>query len=103
MDERENPTPFRVGIKMNFGKLPTNQTLKYNTHVINIMLELGDGHRIIDMNMYHLLRKAEDGLCSDIVPQGLRECTPAEIRNSVVEAGRSQWTLVIGSSLAENL
>ena len=53
------------------------------------MSELGKG-RMNNMNMYHLLRKAEDGLCSDIVPQGLRECTPAEIRNSVVEAGKSQ-------------
>ncbi len=61
------------------------------------MSELGKGC-ITDMNMYHLLRKAENGLCSDIVPQGLRECTPAEIKNSVVEAGRDQLTLVIGSS-----
>jgi hypothetical protein len=57
------------------------------------MSELGKG-RIIDMNMYHLLHKAENGLCSDIVPQELRKCTPVEIRNSVCEAG-SQLTLVM--------
>jgi hypothetical protein len=38
-----------------------------------------------DMSLYHLLRKAGNGL-SDILP---RECTPAEIKNSVAEAGKS--------------
>jgi len=51
------------------------------------MLELGKG-RITDMNMYHLLRKAENGLGSDIVLQELQEFTLVEIRNSVVEARR---------------
>ena len=55
------------------------------------MSELGKG-RITDMNMYHLLRKAEDGLCSDIVLREPQECTLAEIRNSVVEAGRGHST-----------
>ena len=55
------------------------------------MSELGKG-RITDMNMYHLLRKAENGLCSDIVLREPQECTPVEIRSSVVEAGRGHST-----------
>jgi len=60
------------------------------------MLELGKG-RMNNMNMYHLLRKAENGLCSDIVLREPQECTPVEIRNSVVEAGRGHptcWVVV---------
>jgi len=57
------------------------------------MLELGkiEG-RAKDMNPYQSPRKAETGLSSDIVQQELREFTPAEIRSSVVEAGRDYWT-----------
>ena len=44
--------------------------------------------RAKNMNPYQSPRKAETGLSSDIVPQELREFTPAEIRSSVVEAGR---------------
>ena len=62
------------------------------------MLELGKG-RITDMNMYHLLRKAENGLGSDIV---LQEFTLVEIRNSVVEARRDHINLLGGSSQNEN-
>ncbi|HEX9845488.1 MAG TPA: hypothetical protein VGA92_03375 [Candidatus Nitrosotenuis sp.] len=40
------------------------------------------------MNSYLLPCKAETGLSSDRLPQELRECTPVEIRSSVVEAGR---------------
>ncbi|WP_179372466.1 hypothetical protein [Nitrosopumilus ureiphilus] len=77
-------------------KIKYNQIFKYYTCVINNMLELGKYGRINNMNMYHLLRKAENGLCSDILLREPQECTPVEIRNSVVEAGRSQLTLVIG-------
>jgi hypothetical protein len=54
------------------------------------MLELGkvEERRGIDMNFYLLPCKAETGLSSDRLPQGLRECTPVEIRSSVVEAGK---------------
>ena len=62
------------------------------------MLELGKG-RITNMNMYQSLRKAETGLCSNILLWEPQECTPVEIKNSVCEAGRSQLTLVVGSSL----
>ena len=65
---------------------PTNHVLKYNTSAISHMLELGKG-RMNNMNMYHLLRKAENELCSDIVLREPQECTPVEIKNSVVEAG----------------
>lgn len=44
--------------------------------------------RSTDVNLYHLLRKAENGLGSDILPQELREFTPVEIRSSVAEAGK---------------
>jgi hypothetical protein len=39
----------------------------------------------IDMSLYHLLRKAGNGLASDILS---RECTPADIKSSVAEAGK---------------
>ena len=47
----------------------------------------------IDTNFYLLPCKAETRLSSDILPQELRECTPVEIRNSVVEAGKRYWTV----------
>ena len=59
------------------------------------MLELGNG-RINNMNIYHFIRKAENGLCLDILPQELGECTLAEIKNSVIEAGSHE--LESGSS-----
>jgi len=62
------------------------------------MLELGKG-RITNMNMYQSLRKAETGLCSDILLWEPQEFTLVEIKNSVCEAGRSQLTLVVGCSL----
>ncbi|WP_179372694.1 hypothetical protein [Nitrosopumilus ureiphilus] len=96
--ERKNPTSFRVGMKANTPQLKTkhNQIFKHITCVINCMLELGKYGRMNNMNMCHLLRKAENGLCSDILLREPQECTPVEIRNSVVEVGRSQLTLVIG-------
>ncbi|MBI5146932.1 MAG: hypothetical protein HZA84_06900 [Thaumarchaeota archaeon] len=53
------------------------------------MSELGrvEERHDIDMNFYLLSCKAETGLSSDRFPQELRECTPVEIKNSVVEAG----------------
>ena len=70
---------------------------RYRQKVDEPLSELGKG-RDIDMNPYHLLHKAENGLDSDILPQGLRECTPVEIKNSVVETG-SHEDLASGSSL----
>ncbi len=57
------------------------------------MSELGrvEERHGIDMNFYLLPCKAETGLSSDILPQELRECTPVEIRNLVVEAGNCYW------------
>jgi hypothetical protein len=53
------------------------------------MLELSKVEcRGIDMNPYLLPHKVETGLGSDKLPQGLLECTPVEIRSSVVEAGK---------------
>ena len=60
------------------------------------MSELGEG-RIRNMNPYQSVRKAETGLDSDIIPWESRECTLAEIRNSVIEAG-SHEALASGSS-----
>ena len=53
------------------------------------MSELGkiEEGRAKNMNLYQSPCKAETGLGSDILPQELREFTPAEIRISVVEAG----------------
>lgn len=45
--------------------------------------------RAKDMNLYQSPHKAETGLDSDRLPQELREFTLAEIKSSVVEAGRS--------------
>lgn len=45
--------------------------------------------RSTEMNLYHLLRKAEDGLGSDTVPMQHGECTPVEIPSWVAEAGSS--------------
>jgi hypothetical protein len=42
----------------------------------------------IDMDLYHMPCKAESGLGSDILPVERRECTPAEIKSSVAEAGK---------------
>ncbi len=39
------------------------------------MLELSKG-RVNNMNMYNLLRKAENGLYSDMVLREPQECTP---------------------------
>jgi hypothetical protein len=57
------------------------------------MSELGkvEERHGIDMNFYLLSCKAETGLGSDRLPQELRECTPVEIRSSVVEAGNCYW------------
>jgi hypothetical protein len=43
--------------------------------------------RSTELNLYHLLRKADNGLGSDTVPRDSREFTPAEITSWVVEAG----------------
>jgi len=59
------------------------------------MSELGKGHNT-NMNPYQMFCKAETGLDSDILPREPRECTPAEIKNSVYEAGRSQLSLDVG-------
>jgi len=58
------------------------------------MSELGrmEEGRAKNMNLYQSPRKAETGLGSDILPQELREFTPAEIRISVKEAGRGYRT-----------
>ena len=54
------------------------------------MSELGkvEERRGIDMNFYLLPYKAETGLGSDILLLEQQECTPVEIKHSVVEAGR---------------
>lgn len=57
--------------------------------------------RAKDMNLYQSPRKAETGLDSDRLPQELREFTLAEIKNSVVEAGRSHESLASDSSQNE--
>ncbi len=56
-----------------------------------------------DMNLYQSPRKAETGLGSDRLPQGLREFTLAEIKSSVVEAGKSHEALASGNSQNEIL
>ena len=48
--------------------------------------------RAKNMNLYQSPRKAETGLGSDILPQELREFTPAGIKSSVKEAGRGYRT-----------
>ena len=55
-----------------------------------------------NMNLYQSPRKAETGLGSDIVPQELREVTPAEIRSSVKEAGRDYRTCQVVVHHLEN-
>jgi hypothetical protein len=51
------------------------------------MSELGkvEERRSTDMDLYHMPCKAGNGLGSDILPV---ECTPAEIKSSVAEAGK---------------
>ncbi len=43
--------------------------------------------RSTELNLYHLLRKADNGLGSDTAPRQPRECTPVEITSWVFEAG----------------
>lgn len=93
------PEPFRVGMKAGCRpKVSTGSTrmVLADMQYDKPMSELGKG-RNTDMDPYHLLRKAENGLGSDILPQGLLECTPVEIKNSVVETGSSE-ALASGSS-----
>ena len=91
------PIPFRVGMKastphVNIKHTPNAKSDK-NQH--DIMSELGKGR----ISKYESVpvSKAETGLDSDIVPWESRECTLAEIRNSVIEAG-SHEALASGSS-----
>ena len=58
--------------------------------------------RAKNMNLYQSPRKTETGLGSDIVPQELREVTPAEIRSSVKEVGRDYRTCQVVVHHLEN-
>jgi hypothetical protein len=66
------------------------QSLNNTTYAHIPMSELGkvEERRSTDISLYHLLRKAKSGLGSDILPVERRECTPAEIKSSVAEAGK---------------
>lgn len=92
------PKPFRVGMKASTShvNIKHTQNSKSDKNQHTSMSELGKG-RIRNMNPYQSVRKAETGLDSDIVPWESRECTLAEIRRSVVEAG-SHEDLSSGSS-----
>jgi hypothetical protein len=69
--------------------LPPLKVLQLSNNTTSARMPMSEPGKVeerlgIDMDLYHMPCKAGNGLGSDILP---RECTPAEIKSSVAEAG----------------